>query len=203
MRASTQKDSADQAPHGSGRRQFLKTSLGLAGFALAGGLAGTPRALAASSRPAGANARLGGALIGCGSRGRAILRECVRNREEWQLEFPAVCDVWQTALANTAQLLASATGRHPKTLTHYQEMLAMEEIDCVIIATPDFSHTPILIAAAEAGKQVYVEKPMAVSIDQANAAREAALRHHAIVQAGTQFRSVAHLAEERFLSETR
>lgn len=149
----------------------------------------------ASPRAAGANARLGVAVVGCGSRGRSILRECLRNREEWQLDFPAVCDVWQTALEATVEQIAKETDRRPNTFTHYQDLLEMDEIDCVIIATPDFSHTPVLVAAAEAGKHVYVEKPMAISIEQANAARAAALRHDTIVQAGTQFRSVAHFAE--------
>lgn len=183
-------------PHGPGpnRREFLKrASFGLAGAAMAGSLGWAPRASAA---PAGAtNSRLGVAVVGCGSRGRSILRECLRNREEWQLDFPAVCDVWEKALERTDEQIASETGKRPKRFTDYREMFEMDAIDCVIIATPDFSHAPILVAAADAGKHVYVEKPMAVSIDQANAARDAALRNNIIVQAGTQFRSVSHLAE--------
>ncbi len=184
-------------PDGSGqsRRHFLKnSSFALAGAALAGSFGWAARASAAAQE-SGPNSRLGVAIVGAGSRGRSILGECLRNHQVWGLHFPAVCDVWGSSRERTAEQIVSATGHRPKTFSRYQDMLEMDEIDCVIIATPDFSHTPILVAAADAGKHVYVEKPMSVSIDQANAALDAAVRNQTIVQAGTQFRSMLHFEE--------
>lgn len=180
---------------GQSRRQFFKkSSFALAGAAMAGSLGWTSLASAAL-RAGSANSRIGVGIVGAGSRGRVLLRECLRNQSEWQLDFPAVCDVWRTARESTADEVESETGRHPTTFSDYADLLAMDEIDCVIIATPDFTHTPVLIAAADAGKHVYVEKPMAVSLEQANAALDASLRNGTIVQAGTQFRSMPHFAE--------
>src|SRR5690606_15788441 len=116
-------------------------------------------------------------------------RECLENADAWQLDFPAVCDVWSVNRDSAAELIAETTGRRPKTFSRYQEMLQMDGIDCVIIATPDFTHSPILVEVADAGKHIYVEKPMSVSIEQANAALDAANRNNTIVQVGTQFRS--------------
>ncbi len=178
------------------RRQFLKhSSFALAGAALAGNLGWTSSSAAATARPKSANGRLGVAIVGSGNRGTTLLRECLANAEAWQLDFPAVCDVWSVSRDSAADLVAKATGRRPKTFSSYREMLEMDGIDCVIIATTDFTHTPILVAAADAGKHVYVEKPMAVSVEQANAALDAANRNNTIVQVGTQFRSFPQFAQ--------
>ena len=177
------------------RREFLRnSSFALAGAAMAGSLGWASQA-SATERPSGAPSRLGVAVVGAGGRGRSLLRQCLRNREAWKLDFPAVCDVWQVSRDRTAEQIKAATGRRPRRFSRYQEMLEMDGIDAVIVATPDFSHTAVLVAAADAGKHVYVEKPMSVSIDQANAALDAALRNDTIVQAGTQFRSAAQFAE--------
>lgn len=177
------------------RRQFLKkSSFALASATLASGLAWTPKATAATATKS-PNSRLGIALIGAGNRGRKLLGECLKNAEEWQLDFPAVCDVWSLSREAAVAQISQATGKQPKTFSRYQDLLAMDGIDCVIIATPDFTHTPILVAAADAGKQVYVEKPMSISIEQANAAVDAARRNNTIVQVGTQFRSFPQFME--------
>lgn len=176
------------------RRQFLKTStLALAGAALAKPFAWT--ATAAEKTDDFPKTPLGVALIGCGEYGGRLLRECLQNHVKWQLNFPAVCDVWRPQSEAAADAIETATGKRPKSFSRYADVLAMDEVDCVIIATPDFSHTSILVAAAYAGKQIYVEKPLAISIEQADAAVEAALQNNTIVQVGTQFRSLSQFAE--------
>lgn len=178
------------------RRQFLKTSsLALAGAALAKSFSLAPRAAAATPSPGSPNSRIGIGLIGTGHRCNQLLAECLPKHEAWQIDFPAVCDVWSVNAESTAAKIEKTTGRKPKSFSRYQDVLAMNEVDCVIIATPDFSHTPILVAAADAGKHVYVEKPMSVSLEQAEAAVEATQRNGTVVQVGTQFRSQGQFIE--------
>jgi len=157
---------------------------------IAGAAGATAGALFASRRPAySANERLGVGLIGCGGRGNFVLDQCIKGRETLNLEFPAVCDVWQVNLRKTARKIERATGREPKTFTRYADLLALPEVDCVIIATPDFAHCPILTDAARAKKHAYVEKPMAARMEDANAALDAVLENGVVCQVGTQRRS--------------
>jgi glucose-fructose oxidoreductase len=72
---------------------------------------------------------------------------------------------------------------------NFQELIARDDIDAVVIATPDHWHVPIAIAAVRAGKDVYVEKPLSVTIEQDKAMREAVHLHGAVFQYGTQQRS--------------
>ena len=68
-------------------------------------------------------------------------------------------------------------------------MLALKDVDAVIISTPEHSHSPILKMAVEAGKDAYVEKPMGNVLAEAKAARDATMKSKRIVQVGTQHRS--------------
>jgi predicted dehydrogenase len=70
-----------------------------------------------------------------------------------------------------------------------EELLALKEIDAVLISTGDFQHAQPLKLALDAGKDVYVEKPMANNLEEAKAARKAALSRKQVVQVGTQHRS--------------
>src|SRR5208283_1967251 len=72
---------------------------------------------------------------------------------------------------------------------YVEEVLALKEVDAVLISTPEHSHSPILKMAVEAGKDAYVEKPMGNVLEEAKAARHATIAHNRIVQVGTQHRS--------------
>ena len=76
-----------------------------------------------------------------------------------------------------------------KAYNDFRELLARDDIDAVVIATPDHWHVPIALAAVRAGKDVYVEKPLGVSMEQDKALRAAVHTHGAIFQYGTQQRS--------------
>jgi predicted dehydrogenase len=145
--------------------------------------------LAARAVGQSTNERLGLGLIGCGNRGNTLLSECLALRAEHNLDVVALCDVWKVNRESTAARVAKETGVAPKTFARYAELLALPEVDAVIIATPDFAHSPILIDAARVGKNAYVEKPMATQIEDANAAVEAVEASGIVCQAGTQFRS--------------
>jgi predicted dehydrogenase len=82
-----------------------------------------------------------------------------------------------------------AGGPAPKPFVHYQDVLARKDVDAVIIGVPDHGHCTILKAAAEAGKDAYVEKPLAMTMKELQAAVAAVKKNQRIVQVGTQVRS--------------
>ena len=173
------------------RRQFMAG----AAAATAAGVYINPR-----SARANPNDRLGVALIGCGNRGTGMVGQLVEARDELNLEFPAICDVWQAQLDSASESLRQATGRAPKTFTRHQDLLELPEVDAVFIATPDFTHSPILIDAAKAGKHAFVEKPMAQRLEDANAAVDAVEESGIVCQVGTQRRADGrHRAAAKFV----
>lgn len=165
----------------SDRRTFLKQSA--AGVAAAAVTGTVPNAVL------GANDRIRIGLIGCGGRGNALMNLVLQHSDEQNVEIGALCDVWSVNLENTRSRLAEAQDASPKTFSRYEDLLALEDIDAVIIATPDFAHSPILADAAKAGKDAYVEKPMACRMIYANQARKLVKQNDLVVQVGTQFRS--------------
>jgi len=135
----------------------------------------------------GVNDRIRLALIGCGSRGRALL-DTVRDSGE-DAAITTVCDVWRVNREAMAHAVARVFGREPVQTSRYQEVLNRADIDAVLIATPDFTHPKILADAVEAGKDAYVEKPFAVTLEEARMAYDAVKRSGRVVQVGTQHRS--------------
>lgn len=136
-----------------------------------------------------ANEAISIGVIGCGDRGTALLGEILALTKEENVEVTALCDVWKVNLSNAANLVDRVTGKKPLTFTRFGDLLSLREIDAVVIATPDFAHCPILIQALEAGKDAYVEKPMALEPEEANRALDLARAKGRVVQAGTQRRS--------------
>jgi predicted dehydrogenase len=136
---------------------------------------------AAASRIPGANDRLRGGLIGAGGRGRLVTGDF----KEVGAEIGAVCDVYEGNL--NAGLKAASTGAKP--YDDYRRMLEDKSLDFVIVATPDHWHARMTVDAVEAGKDVYVEKPMAHTIPEGFQIIEATRRTKRVVQVGTQRRS--------------
>jgi predicted dehydrogenase len=101
----------------------------------------------------------------------------------------AVCDVWKVNREASAAAIEKAFGARPRETTRYQDLLAMKDIDAVLIATPDMTHPRILADAVAAGKDVYVEKPFAVNFTDGKMAWQAVKRSKQVVQVGTQRRS--------------
>src|SRR5215471_15235975 len=125
--------------------------------------------------------------IGCGGRSRDHLMELTRSREN--AAIVAVCDVWKMNREASAAAMERTFGAAPRQTSRYQELLAMKDIDAVLIATPDMMHPRILADAVAAGKDVYVEKPFAVDFADAKMAWQAVKRAKQVVQVGTQRRS--------------
>ena len=101
----------------------------------------------------------------------------------------AVCDLWKVNREKAVAANTQYYGRAPRAYSHLEELLALKDVDAVLISTPEHSHSPILKMAAEAGKDAYVEKPMGNILEDVKAARAAVRRTKRIVQVGTQHRS--------------
>jgi len=166
------------------RRTFLGKSAALT----AGGAALASTALS-YGRIAGANDRISLCHIGNGSRGEDLDWIVSKVAGTHNVEMSAVCDLWRLNREKAVATNAKYYGRPPRSFQYFEDILALKDIDAVIISTPEHSHSTILKMAVEAGKDAYVEKPMGNVLAEAKAARDAVLHSDRIVQVGTQHRS--------------
>jgi len=139
-------------------------------------------ASAPAKRPA-PNDRPGIALIGCGGMGRVDAENARRFGD-----IIAVCDVDANRLRAMAQQLTAA-GKTPAQFQDYRKVLERDDIHTIIQATPDHWHTLINIGAAQAGKDVYAEKPLTLTVDEGRRTVNAVRRHGIVLQTGSQQRS--------------
>jgi predicted dehydrogenase len=149
------------------------------------------------SRVMGASDRIGLGLIGAGGRGRDVLSKFQKNPD---VEVRAVCDVYGTRVD---EALASAPGAKP--FAQHEKLLELKEIDAVLIGSPDHWHKDHAIDALNAGKDVYVEKPLCRTLDEAPPMVRAARRNNRVCQVGVQQRSgpVYIEARDQFVSSGR
>ncbi len=133
-------------------------------------------------------------LIGTGWYGKVDLLRLIQVSP---VEVVSLCDVDRKMLDEAAEIVASRqrSGKKPRTYTDYREMLKEKDLDIVLIATPDHWHALPMIAAVEAGADVYVQKPAGVDVVESQAMLAAARKHGRLVQVGTQRRSTPHLIE--------
>ena len=135
-------------------------------------------------------------LIGCGWYGKCDLLRLIQVAP---VEVVSLCDVDRRMLSEAADIVASrqASKRKPRTYADYRQMLKEKDLDLVLIATPDHWHALPMIAACEAGADIYVQKPIGVDVIECQAMVAAARKHKRVVQVGTQRRSTPHLIEAR------
>ncbi|MEA3227378.1 MAG: Gfo/Idh/MocA family oxidoreductase, partial [Planctomycetota bacterium] len=180
------------------RRKFLENSTtSAAAVALGLNLAGAP----ATRTVRGANEKIRVGFIGIGNRGTQLL---TRFMQQDDVEVAALCDVYEPYLmrdySKIDQRLKDALGgRIPRmteglgdNVTRYKDfrrLLDRKDIDAVVIGTPDHWHAVQAIMACQAGKDVYVEKPLSVTIHEGRKMVEAAKRYNRIVQVGLHRRS--------------
>ena len=134
------------------------------------------------ARP-GANDRPGIALIGCGGMGRGDLKSAARFAN-----IVALCDVDEAHAAAAAKQFGTEAGAALQ-LTDFRRVLERKDVDVIINATPDHWHTLINLAAAAAGKDIYAEKPLTLTIDEGKRLVKAVRKHKVVLQTGTQQRS--------------
>ncbi len=141
------------------------------------------------SRVSGANNRISLGHIGVGSRGRELDGIAANLRQSHNVEMIAVCDLWKVNRERAAALAEKTYGRSPRAFQYMEDLLALKDVDAVLISTGDFQHAPILKVVVDAGKDAYCEKPMANDLNDAKAARAAVRAGKQVVQIGTQHRS--------------
>src|SRR5512142_3291315 len=170
------------------RRRFLQT--GLAGLALS-----ISRGFAEEFAD---DAPLRVGLIGCGWYGKS---DIFRLAQIAPIDIVALCDVDRRNAEEAAQWAVErkACKEKPRLYSDYREMLKQGGLDMVESATPDHWHALPMIAAAKAGVDMYVQKPISVDIVEGQAMLAAARKYNRVVQIGTQRRSTPHLIEAREL----
>ncbi len=157
------------------RRDFMKTG------ALAAGAAMTLRHNV-QARILGANDRINVGVIGVGGRGTSVMKWAMEVGSTTRpAQIVAVCDVYRKRV-NNAQSISKAE----MATLDYRELLARKDIDAVVIATPDHWHAPIAIDAMRAGKDVYLEKPMTRTVEEAKKVYEVVKATSRVLQVGSQ-----------------
>jgi predicted dehydrogenase len=172
----------------SNRRDFLKST--------AAGAAALSLTAASASRVLGANERIGVGFLGVGGRCQEHLGIINKLRDQHQgVEPVAVCDVWDgnkeawdggRGLYPSAEKVGLKTDDATHVTKDFRKVLDLKEVDVVCIATPDHWHAKMSIEAAKAGKDVYCEKPMTKTIDEAHAVVDAMKQYNRVMTVGVQ-----------------
>lgn len=142
----------------------------------------------AGLRARSANDRIQLGVIGAGGRGSELMRQVAQAKSSGAV-ITAICDVFRPNREKAAEFVEKTWNLKPRLTVDYRELLAWRDVDAVIIAAPDFTHSVMLKDAVEAGKDAYCEKPMGVDFAEAKAAYLAVRRSDRVVQIGTQRRS--------------
>ncbi len=167
------------------RRDFIrKSSLAAAGLTTAG-LTTMPGTLFSKDRvPPSDQINVG--LIGCRNKGFKVLRN---HLDIAGVNCTGMCDVDENILQERAGEIKKSYNQKPKLYGDYRKMLEDKEMDVVIIGTPDHWHCLPTVHACQAGKDIFVEKPLANSIEECNVMVRAANKYNRVVQVGQQQRS--------------
>src|SRR5215470_11261922 len=157
------------------RRDFIKQSIATVGVAAS-----------SSANILGANDRIRVGVIGPGRQGRGVMKMFMKNPDA---QIVALCDVFQP---NLEFAVKDAKLEGVETYKDFRKILDRKDIDTVIVAPPDHWHALQTVMACQSGKDVYVEKPISVTVDEGRKMVEAARKYNRVVQVGTQQRSGDH-----------
>ena len=175
----------------SNRRDFIKKAgAGALGLAVGGIL--PEFSVASYNRILGANDRINVAMVGVNSRGGALSKNYARQAS---CEIVSVCDVDKRAIDKCIESVRSLQARAPKAEPDFRKALEDKQVDAVVIATPDHWHTPAALLALQAGKNVYLEKPLSYCPREGEMLVEAAAKYGKVIQIGTQRRSWPKVVE--------
>ena len=176
------------------RREFIGGSTkAFAGTALmTSGVESVSPASRAQERKVSPNDKIHVALIGSGGMGKNDLSAFLRIPE---VDCLAVADVDDEHLKEGIKIVEEARGKKAEGYRDFRKILDRPDIHAVIVGTPDHWHALATILACQAGKDVYVEKPLATTIQEGRAMITAARKHNRIVQVGTQQRSGKHFQD--------
>lgn len=169
------------------RRQFLKNAA-----IMTAGLAFSIDAKSYRRIP-GANDRVNVGIIGFADRSKqSLIPSFQRFNKELNMEITAVSDIWKLRLNEGVDWLKQTTGNEIAGCRNNEELYSRKDVDAVIIGTADFQHAVHAIEAVKAGRDAYVEKPMANTMEDARKMLKEVQRSGKIVQIGTQRRSAAN-----------
>src|SRR5216117_2386288 len=169
------------------RRDFVKTAA--AGVA---GMAAASIPAASYARILGANDRVRVGIVGFSDRFRqALLPAFKAAGPSLDFEIVAVSDIWNRRRDEGVAEIERVMGAKPRAFRNNEEKYAAKVTDAVMISTPDFLHAYHGVEAIQAGKDAYIKKPLAHSMEQAIAIRDAVKKSDRVVQVGTQRRSAA------------
>ena len=163
------------------RRQFSKTALAVS----------TTTALS-YSKILGANERVNVALIGCGDRGQQVWGFFMQQPDANPV---ALCDVYEPNISRTMKATTAKAAGKVATHEDFRKVLEMKDLDAVVVGTPDHWHAIPTILACQAGKDVYCEKPLSLTISEGRKMVEAARKYNRVVQTGSQQRSGEHFQQ--------
>jgi predicted dehydrogenase len=169
---------ANNKPNKLSRRRFIANSTAAGAIGVAGAYFVPASAMSAPNKP-GPNDRIQLGLIGAGNMGRANLAHCAKYPD---VEVTGICDVWKERRDTLVE-------KHKKTAKgyhDYHELLAQKDVDAVIIATPHQWHCRQAVDACEAGKDLYLQKPMTLHTAESRVIKNAVLKHNRVFQLGTQ-----------------
>lgn len=170
------------------RRQFLRKTALLAGTAAFA----TPLIRSVRAGEPGPNDKIRLGLIGCGTMGQGDLDCFLENPE---VDCVVIADLDDAMTAKGLKICENKERKRPDTVKDFRRVLDRKDVDIVLIATPDHWHAIPTIMACQAGKDIYVEKPLAKTIDEGRAMLTAAQKHNRIVQMGSQWRSCQHMID--------
>ncbi|MHC4943580.1 MAG: Gfo/Idh/MocA family oxidoreductase [Planctomycetota bacterium] len=177
----------------SSRRDFLKTTAatvtGACAFMGSNARGQEEPAPAEEKAPSGPNERVNLGLIGPGGMGSAHLSSFMALKEEGKenVQITAVCDVAIPRLESNMKAVRERQGGEVKGYKDYRALLEDKDVDCVLVATPEHWHAQMTIDALKAGKDVYVEKPLTLRLDDALRLYRETGRYKNFVQVGTQY----------------
>jgi predicted dehydrogenase len=163
------------------RRRFLKRSCAGTAWPLLGGLV-----IANSGHSFGANDKIRVGLIGCGGMGKGDLATFLLNPE---VDCPVLCDVDERQLGDAIKLVEAKRQVRPQVTKDFRRVIERSDVDVLLVATPDHWHALPTVLGCQAGKDVYVEKPLARSIGEGRAMLDVARDTGRIVQMGAHRRS--------------
>lgn len=141
------------------------------------------------ARILGANDRIRCGFIGIANRGGQLITAFKANPND--MEVTALCDIDSDTLARVHE----AHDKKPTAVKDFRDLIAQNDVDAVVIATPDHWHALMEVEACKAGKDVYVEKPMSTTVAEGRIMVQAARKYKRVVQVGTHRRSAPHYIE--------
>ena len=178
------------------RRDFIKQvgagAVAATGSAVAAERVGASRRAPATARGRiiGANDRINVGFVGCGGRMNTHIRRVMeRNKERGDVQAVAVNDIWD----KRKQRAREATGVDERAVHHdYRELCARKDVDVVVISSPDHWHHLHTMEALRNGKDVYLEKPMTYTVEEAREIAAAVQADSRVLQVGSQYTSMDH-----------